>query len=317
MNAFTSDTNDSVEETVERLSEVVGEASTEHSETRSDGIDVEPAPENALELVEEAETGVESLLASVNDGTAEEIRNDIEDLRAVIQETSELLETIDLTQASDAIDHGDIDEAIDASEISTAIAEGEAGKAVKYSALLQLIEFEELLDAIDVRELKQNKDEFETAVTEFVDENDGSDWIVFDVLRWLVETTVGGTDGDMGITDSIDDAGDAAGMASGTEGQMKQAAMQSKLLDAVEEFREGILETHDHLAELREQAEHVTETTGDIGQPSSRNPTAYSTMPSHGHPRFETKFSTVPRDTRHSTVSNPPRIYGSRFDTQR
>ncbi|RRJ31562.1 hypothetical protein [Halocatena pleomorpha] len=306
------DTNESVEETLERLSETI-QATDEHSETNSGGAD-SMTDENAFKLVERAEGAVKSL---VDDETPQEINDDIEELRSVIEAAGELLEAVDLTQASGAIDDSDIDEAIDASGIPIAIANGAPDEAIRYRALLQLIEFDELLDAIDVRKLHQNKDEFKTAVSAFVDGNDGSNWIVVVALKQLAETAVKESNSGTALTDSIDDAGDVAAMASGTQGQMKQAAIQSKLLDAVTEFREGLFETHDRLAELREQAnERVTESTGDIGQPSTQNPTAYSTMPSHNL-RVGTKVSTVPRDTRRSTVSNPPRIYGSRFDTQR
>lgn len=308
MHTFTDgDTNESVEETVERLSEIAGETSADEAE------DDQTLEENAVALIERAEGATESLLMASNEGTVTELREDAEELQNVIEQTRELLETADLTEVAGAIDDDDIDDAISVSDIPNAIAEKDPEEAIRYSKLLHLVEFEELLDTIDVRELQQDKDEFDAAVAEFVDDrNEDSSWIVFDALKWLVESAVGG-DGE--IVDSISDA-DAAKLASGTgdEGQMKQVAMQSKLLDAVEEFRESVLDAREQLEELREQATENIPENGP-GQPSSRNPTAYSTLPQQERPRVETKVSTVPRDTRYSTVSNPPRIYGSRFDT--
>lgn len=314
--------NEPVEETMEQLSEIARETGVGDSE-QSGGASTDEATvgmtvdESAAELLQRAEGAVESLLGALSDGTVTEASDDLEELRNVVEETSELLETVDLTQIPEAIDASDIDEAIDASDIPDAIAEGDVNEAVRYSKLLTLIEFDELLDTVDIRSFRQNKEELDAAVEEFVDDRDeDTGWIVFDALKWLVETasSVGGDGGD-GFAIDVD-AGEMTELAS--DEQVKQVAMQSKLREAVEEFRESIFEAHERMKELREQAnEQVTEKTGGIEQPSSRNPTAYSTLPSTERSRLQTQFSTVPRNTRYSTASNPPRIYGSRFESRR
>lgn len=325
--ASNTDTNEPVEKTVEQLSEIVDEASesdTDRSDTTvtdAAAVTEEALDESAVELLERAEGTIESLFASFSDGTEAEISENSENLRTIIEEAVELLETIDLTEVPGAIDYENMDEAIDVSDIPDAIAERDVSRAIRYSKLLTLVEFGEVLDAVDVRDFKQNKDEFEAAVEESIEDRDqdgdeDGDWIVFDALTWLAETVV--ENGDDGIIDSMDpDMEDATELAS--DGQMKQVAMQSKLRDAVEEFRESIFEAHDRMKELRETAsEQVAETNGDIEQPSSRNPSAYSTMPAQRTDRLGTTgVSTVPTNTRYSTASNPPRIYGSRFETRR
>lgn len=313
--------NESVEETMEQLSETARETGVGDSE-QSGGASTDEATvgmtvdESAAELLRRAEGAVESLLDALSDGTVTEARDDLEELQSVVEETSELLETVDLTQIPKAIDYDDIDEAIDASDIPDAIAEGDVNEAVRYSKLLTLIEFDELLDTVDIRSFRQNKDELDAAVEEFIEDRNDSGWIVFDALKWLVETgsSVGGDGGD-GFAIDVD-AGEMTELAS--DEQVKQIAMQSKLREAVEEFRESVFEAHERMKELREQAnEQVTEKTGGIEQPSSRNPTAYSTLPPTERSRLQTQFSTVPRNTRYSTASNPPRIYGSRFESRR
>lgn len=323
-----TDTNESVEETVEQLSEIVDETSDRDTEnsgatvTDAAAATEEMLDESAVELLERAEMIIESLFASFSDGTEAELRENTEDLRDVIEEAVELLETIDLTEVPGAIDYENLDEAVDMSDIPDAIAERDVDRAIRYSKLLTLVEFGEVLDTVDVRDFKQNKDEFEAAVDEFIDDRDqdgeDGDWIVFDALTRLAETIVEENGDDGEIIDSMDpDMEDATELAS--DGQVKQVAMQSKLRDAVEEFRESIFEAHERMKELRETAsEQVDETNGDIEQPSSRNPTAYSTLPAQRTDRLGTTgVSTVPTNTLYSTASNPPRIYGSRFETRR
>ncbi|HET7323858.1 MAG TPA: hypothetical protein VFJ06_05970, partial [Halococcus sp.] len=60
-------------------------------------------------------------------------------------------------------------------------------------------------------------------------------------------------------------------------------------------------------------------TGGGTGQPSSRNPAAYSTMVSGWKTGgwSSATFSTVPKDTQHSSVPGHFRIYGRRFESRR
>ncbi|WP_248905501.1 hypothetical protein [Halocatena marina] len=318
-----TDSIEPIEETVGRLSEIVGETNISKSE-QSGGTVTDDAPANAealntsvTELLERADGAVESLLVAFSRGAVENALDDFNDLRGVIEETVELLETVDLTEVASAIDYDNIDEAIDPSSITDALSEGDVDEAIRYSKLLMLIEFDELLSTVDIRDFRQNKDELEAAVNEFVDDrNEDSGWIVFDALKWIVDTIVSDNGESEGVVDSMDvDVSDATEIASG--GQMKQVAMQSKLRDAVEEFREGLFEAHERMKTMREQAsEEMPETAGGTEQPSSRNPTAYSTMPPR-RSHLRTQFSTVPKDSLYSNVSNPPRVYGSRFDTLR
>ena len=79
-----------------------------------------------------------------------------------------------------------------------------------------------------------------------------------------------------------------------------------------------MLDTREQVKEARETANEKIEakTGGDIGQPSSRNPTAVSTMTAGWKTGSwsSTGYSTVPTETLHSGAPNHTRIYGSRFE---
>ena len=120
-------------------------------------------------------------------------------------------------------------------------------------------------------------------------------------------------------TDLFDDmelsdmAGGDDGMTGGlTDPEMIQAATQAQLDEAIDGFRELLVETHARLDELREANK---ERFDGVDQPTSRNPTAVSTLSTHGGPpKAASTVSTVPRNVRHSTGPSRRRIYGRRFE---
>ncbi|EMA54088.1 hypothetical protein [Halococcus thailandensis] len=261
-------------------------------------------------LLDRAEGDIDSLLGVLSgEESYGDAKEEIEDLVDVIEETEELLDTVDLSELPEAVELSELPSAIEGEDVPEAIANAEPRRAVDLTQLASLVEFSELWDAVDVRSFMQNKDELEEAtadVTDDEDDNGGN----------------GESGDDSGLMDSFDMSG--SGDANGGEesilddGQAKQLAIQSQLRDAVEEFRESALDARDQLKEARDTAQEKVEekTGGGTGQPSSRNPTAYSTMVSGWKAGgwSSASFSTVPKQTQHSSAPGHYRIYGRRFD---
>jgi hypothetical protein len=245
----------------------------------------------------------ESLSETLGDAALLGVKDDIEDGWEVIEETGELLETVDLSELPDAIDVSELPEAVDFEEIPAAIANAEPKRAVELKQLASLVEFNELWDAVDVREFMQNKDELEDAADVTDNESSADDASLTDSL---------GSSGSLGA--------DEGGESLVGQGEAMQAAIQSKLRDSIEEFRESVLDARAQVEAARDTAQQTVEekTGGGTGQPSSRNPTAYSTMVS-GWKTGEwssARFSTVPQEARHSSAPGHFRIYGHRFENR-
>jgi hypothetical protein len=277
---------------------------------------------DATALLERAETGVGSLVGLLSGETEfEEVEDDVEDLQAVADEAEELLASVDVTGLAGAVDQGDLDEAVAVRDIPEAIVEGDPGEAINYAELLALVEFGELLASVDLRALRENHEELGDALAEFTaDREADDDWLVFDALKAVVETLAGDSDGD-GVAEEVAEsaAEEVKEGASGeldVEGKAKQAAIQSKLRDATEEFRESVLDARERMQEVTDRADaEVEEKTGGRGQPSSRNPTAFSTLTSSWKGTGTVpKHSTIPESTRYSTAVGHRRLYGPRFE---
>ena len=312
------DEPEDVEETLDDLSETVEETNEGGSET--DDEPAEPSTDNGGtpdrdldDLLDRAMDDIDALLTAYeSDHPFEEVQEDVEDLITVVEEIEELLETVDLTDLPDAVDLSELPDAIEASEVPDAIAEGDPGGAVKYRKLLQVVELGELWDTVNVREFWRNKRELDDATDDVTDDDDGGP---MEKLREFVDDD---TDGD--ATDV--ETGDTSGTADTEDGSERedidvptetiQQRVQSKLSDAVGEFRESLLDTRERVQELKEENEERVE---DVEQPDSRNPTAYSSISSGRNDMGGTaKFSTVPEETRYSSAPNRPRLYGSRLD---
>lgn len=132
-----------------------------------------------------------------------------------------------------------------------------------------------------------------------------------DSLTGDEEGKQGGLFGGLEMEDLTGGDGDG-GMGALTDPELMQAATQAQLDSAIEEFRELLVETHARLDELREANQARFD---GVDQPSSRNPTAFSTLTTHrGAPKDASQVSTVPRNVRHSTGPSRRRIYGRRFE---
>ncbi|WP_199174843.1 hypothetical protein [Halegenticoccus soli] len=248
---------------------------------------------------DETEEGVDE---DGGDGAADGPLSSLDDVERLVEEVRELLETIDFENLPDAVDVEELPEAIDADAIPDAVANADPGEAVDGGKLLRLIELGELLDSVDVRDFWQNKRELDDAVEDVTGggEGDGDDGMLSDADLDVDAGDALEADADL---DELDDLSEY------------EVAIQSQLSDSVEVFREKIVETHERLDALRAENEARV---GSLDQPSSRNPTAYSTVPRRRTAvSGAARFSTVPRDTRYSNAPNHERIYGSRFRKER
>ncbi|WP_433627180.1 hypothetical protein [Halomicrococcus sp. NG-SE-24] len=253
------------------------------------------------ELDESARSGIERLESMFEDSDSdsfETITAEAENLWEVVEEAGELLEEVDLRELSDAVDHADLTEAIDYEDLPEAM-KGDVGEAVDLRGLLAAVKLRELWNSTDVREVWRESREFTEAVEEvgetMDDDSNGSSADEDDFLDVDAD--------ELGVSDR-DEVPTVA----------YQTKLQTELADSVETFREKLLDTRNQLKQAREENE-LKQAERSRNQPDSRNPTAYSTVPSArpgtGNPA---KFSTVPRETRHSTAPNFERVYGDRFE---
>ena len=268
-------------------------------------------------LLERAEGDVLSFLrAAILDESVEDAEAALDDLEQVVIEAEELLETIDLETLPEAINLEELPEAIDVEKLPEAVASGDPAEAIDSSELLDLVELGEIWSSVNVREFWRNKEEFEAALEEVLGEDVGEDADDGGSRLARLQSSFSDAmdDAGEGMMDGDDDDNGLATLPEDTSPEAFQAAIQSGLRDAIDEFRVGLIETHRRLKRLREENEERTERTK---QPDSRNPTAYSTLasaPSGPSAGRGTRYSTVPLETRYSTAPNRERIYGNRFE---
>lgn len=225
-------------------------------------------------------------------------KDNIKNGQKIIRKSKGFLNTVNITNLSRSIDLRKLPKAINFKEIPAAIANADPKRAVELKHLASLIEFDDLWDAVEVREFVRYKDKLEDIVDGKDSDEDGTDR--------------------SSLTDSLKSLDGEGGELGSEMTQAMQVAIQSKLRDAVEEFRSSVLDAREQMKEARDEAEATIEETtgGGADQPSSRNPTAYSTMVS-GWKKSDwssAKVSTVPHDVRHSSAPGHLRLYGSRFD---
>ena len=236
--------------------------------------------------------GAKSLLESVTEGKEDPSAGKLQALLHLVNLIQGVLKTTDADELLKTVDFDEIDSVVDLDSIGEAVESGDIGDAVELTNLRKLIEFGQLWQTIDLSELVSSKDE----ITETVGQLTGDD------------------DGEGGLFDGIemDDLTGDGEMAEGlTDPEMMQTATQAKLDDAIDGFRDLLVETHARLDQLRKANK---ERFNGVDQPTSRNPTAVSTLSTHGGPpKAGSAVSTVPRNVRHSTGPSRRRIYGRRF----
>lgn len=233
-------------------------------------------------------TGQELEIAEDDD----EVLETIENVEEVVDEAVDVLQTIDFEKLPDAIDMDHLQEALDHDELTPL-------------EVIQSMNRRELLGAVDLTSLVNEADDLEDEVDEMTDADEG---IVGDEDEDeesdMLDTFVDREGGD----------GDGIGEFSSEEVQL---ALQDAILEAVTEFREGLLEVHARFRQVYEENQERFDSISEKDT-NSRNPTAYSTLPTRNASMTSTAIpSTVPRSARHSSIRNERRIYGPRFEQER
>ncbi|QCJ47358.1 hypothetical protein [Haloprofundus sp. MHR1] len=267
-----------------------------------------PDPVDALADVDDLyDTAVEILDRLTGDDGDEEaaagerIATDLDLLVDVAVEAVELLSAIDVETFFENVDVEELPEAVSFEELPEALADGNPKAAVNVSKLVQLVNLSALLTETDLQRTREEYAELEEAVDAFTDDG-------------LVQTDDEG-DGD-GDDEFLEDSlfgGDEETSMVKTE--VSQAVIQSELMDAIEEFRRGILVAHRELDRMRKYNEKRFRQRASSTS-NSRNPTARSFIPSSRPATGASRFSTVPTRVRHSDMEGLDRIYGRRFDEE-
>lgn len=234
-----------------------------------------------------------SILESVTEGEEDPNARKVQALLHLVNLIQGVLTTTDTDELLDTVDLDELDSVVDLDSLPAALESGDVGDAIEFKNLRKLIEFGQLWDAVDVTELMGSKDEITDTIGSLTGDEEGEGGL-FDGME--MEEFVGGDDGQMGSL---------------TEPELIQTATQAQLDSAIDGFRDLLVETHARLDELREANKQRFD---GVDQPSSRNPTAVSTLTTHrGPPKDASRASTVPRNVRHSTGPSRRRIYGRRF----
>lgn len=264
-------------------------------------------PDVLDELLSDAESRAQSLLE--REEFDDEALETLDDLAAVADEAEDLLSTVDVDELADAVDLEDVPEVVEPEDVPEAIEERDPEKAIKLRKLIKLADLSQALGSTDLTRFRREKSELQAELDDLGGSDDGSDDGLLDA---------GGDDGLVdgdGLTDGMDVGIDGLGedLDGDERSELMQAAIQSKIDDAVGEFRESLLAAHERLAELREQNQARMGSQDD--QPSSRSPTAYSSLPAgRGDMGGVGQHSTVPAQVRHSSAPSRERIYGDRFE---
>lgn len=279
--------------------------------------DAETEEPSAVEqLAEHSETIGELLTdlkrAIVEDDDQTDLIELAEELWDVLDQTQDVLETIDFEEVPEAIDFEELEENVDVEDIPEGLL-NEDENAIELSTVREAVNLRELWDAVDLMDLREEKQQLESEIDDVTgDEGDDEDGGLL------------GDEDDGGLLGDDEDDEDDGGLLDtdnviGTEGahvqfdaEARQAFLEDKIQTAVEKFRSVLLSTHDKLRKLYELNQ---EKLGQPGrQPDSLNPTAYSSLPPGPIPdSASTRRSTVPAQVKYSRVENPKRIYGRRF----
>ncbi|MWG36019.1 hypothetical protein [Halomarina oriensis] len=267
--------------------------------TDAEGADSGGGDDTETTLADRARDDLLQLVTSLATGSTGEALDALEDLEAVAAEAEDVASTVDAGDLPDAIDLSRLPEVVSVDDIAYAIVSGDTDDIVDTNTLLDILELGELFDAVDVREFWRNAEELEAELEDALGEEGLAEW-----KDRLGMGEDGDGDGDEDVEWST--------LADAADDDAVQAGIQTQLRDAIDEFREGVLDARKQLVERRAELEEKTES---VGQPDSRNPTAFSSMagsrPDIGN---AARGSTVPTETRYSSAPNRGRIYGDRFE---
>ena len=279
----------------------------------------------------------DAIAETVDDITDGEDRDglvgDLQDVLTVIDQAEDVLESIDFSELPDAVDREQVLEAIELGNIPDALGDSDDDDVVKLRQLVRAINMRELLGDVDVTQLWSSKREAEDAADDLTDDEDDEGVI------GKAASALTGDDDDGGMideaTDRVGDEGDEL-IETDADDVMEMGAqaaksdfdigdgdlsayeeiIQQQAIEGVDAFRDGLLRAHGTfervIDENRERTRNIDR------QPSSRNPTAVSTIQT---PRSDVasvaNYSTVPRKVRHSNAPSRKQIYGDRFRRER
>ncbi|KYH25087.1 hypothetical protein HAPAU_29080 [Halalkalicoccus paucihalophilus] len=210
-----------------------------------------------------------------------------EKLRTVVEEATDVVETIDFERLPDAIDGEELPDAIEAEKLADALENGDATEMIDLAELYEAVDLLELWKTVDLPALREEGEELNVELTDLLGTEDESS-----------------EDEDGGMFD------EAVDTLLGAES--RQQALVSRLDAAIDAFRVALFETHATVRRLYE-ANQRDHDRGDHSR--SRRPTTRSTMPRG--PLVDsasTRVSTVPRRVRHSRTKGRSRVYGRRFE---
>lgn len=226
----------------------------------------------------------------------EELPDTFEDAVEVADEAEDVAAHLDVSDVVDAIDWSELPDVMDAESMQEAIDSGDAGDAIHVRELIEAIDFGALADSINMRQAWKEGRELDEAVDDVTDD-DASDG----------ETADEKTDEEASVDVDTGAFGDA-------DPEAIRMGVQSEMMDAVDEFRAGLLEVHEELEGIIEENREASRQRR-AEQPKSRNPTAVSTMSGGGPLGSKVRQgSTVPRETRYSKAPNRERLYGRRLE---
>lgn len=245
------------------------------------------APVLLPELLETLSNRLDALAASiVAESDDEDLVAFVEKLRTVLEEATDVIDTIDFEGLPDAIDGEELPDAIDVERLADALESGDATEMIDLAELYEAVDLLELWRTVDLPALRKEGEELNVELTDLLGTEDES----------------AGEDGGM-----FDETVDALLGA-----ESRQQALVHRLDAAIDVFRVALLETHATVRHLYEanQRDH-----GRENRSRSRRQTTRSTMPRG--PLVDsasTRLSTVPRRVRHSQTKGRSRVYGRRFE---
>ncbi|MCU4975768.1 hypothetical protein OB955_24095 [Halobacteria archaeon AArc-m2/3/4] len=250
---------------------------TTRSETGSDG------------TAKRIETAIDRLLGAIErDDPDSDLSETASELRDVVEEAGNLLETVDLKSLPDVVDLEELPTLVDVERLPTAIRERDPDAALDLRTIRHAIRLRELWNSVDLVEFASAKERLEDELTDVVGE---------DAMR--------------GSGDS-EAVAELRRVAAEIRPKAKNAAIQQQAQKGVEKGREGVIAAHAAFEELYEANQSQP---GYVGRrPVSRNPTAVSLVPSGPVPdSASTRFSSVPSNVRQAAIDARPRIYGRRW----
>lgn len=235
------------------------------------------------------EAAADRLARVLEQGITDDERSEtVAELRDVIEEAGQLLETIDLESLPEAIDFDKLPELVDVGQLPTAIKEGDPDAALDLHTIHHAIRLRKLWNSIDLVEFAKEKAQLEDELANVVGE---------DAL-----SGAGNSEAAKEVQRFVD--------RSRSEG--KNAAMQQQAQKGVSEARRRLVATH---SDAEDRYQENQRGPGYVGRRAvSRNPTAVSLVPRGPIPdSSSTRFSSVPTNVRGAKIDALPRIYGRRW----